>query len=148
MNVALQPCETVVLQEWLAHPDRAFESNSQKVPTEIAYTDDGKVLWGYEIPSNLPRYTHFKLGLDSVTPQSDWDDSRLACTTTSSNVPHDRSSDRRAANLSDETDKAADILTAEYLKMLHKHLMEHLERRVGRTIIITPIDFVLTVPAT
>ncbi|KAJ6108479.1 hypothetical protein N7523_009802 [Penicillium sp. IBT 18751x] len=57
-----------LINQW---PDRISSSHngvsSEKVPSEVAYTDKNskkEMLWGFQIPTSLPRLRWVKLGLD------------------------------------------------------------------------------------
>lgn len=111
----------------------------EKVPTELNYGSGGGLnMWGYQLPAGDQRYGCFKLLLDHETGGTKWDDPNLGS-----------SVDEGNPNALLQLPPGKDVLqvTTDYMKPLYAHLMDHLRKRVARTIDATPIQFVLTTPA-
>ncbi|KAG0646476.1 hypothetical protein D0Z07_7532 [Hyphodiscus hymeniophilus] len=107
-----------VIETWPASFGRQEGTSSEKVPTQLRYTQKG-IEWGFQIPASVERFQWFKLGL------ANGDQS----------IVGDRA-------------RTSDGLTTDYLTELVKHLMYTLEQKIGNTTLeTTPIEFCLTVPA-
>ncbi|CAZ85793.1 unnamed protein product [Tuber melanosporum] len=121
------PEKVNVVGKWVAGRSRT----SGKAPSEIAYTSSG-VKWGFGIPIKEPTLTWFKLLLDPTKyPLANSTNSPLA--RTKQLIPHGKN--------------PVDVV-ADYLSELYKHTINHLEKTLGKsTVEVSPLDFVLTVPA-
>jgi hypothetical protein len=109
--------------------------SSEKVPTQLCFSDE-KVLWGFGIPEDEPRYQWFKLGLDSEMKQGKV--SQLAA-----DYP-----DPKAITSSDDNEHDPVHLTTQYLSQLRQHCERILRRKFGDTIVeSTPLRYTITVPA-
>lgn len=92
-------------------------------------------MWGYEIPSGATRYSCFKLLLDEKASERAYDDPSLAAGADGSVRP------------SLPNGKTVHDITFEYLRLLYRHVMNELRRYSKNTFDVTPIHFILTVPA-
>ncbi|PWW74262.1 actin-like ATPase domain-containing protein [Tuber magnatum] len=124
-----------VIDSW---PGRG-NTNHEKVPTEISYSDSGAT-WGYGTPPGGLRHGFFKLLLDANAAATLYDNPRLAAS-------NPQSMESSYANIPLPAGKTAVEVTTDYLKLLYSHLMETLRQRLIRTLDNTPIQFVLTTPA-
>ncbi|KAG0126370.1 hypothetical protein HOY82DRAFT_570205 [Tuber indicum] len=121
------PEKVNVVGKWVAGRSRT----SGKAPSEIAYTSSG-VKWGFGIPIKEPALAWFKLLLDPTKyPLANSTNSPLA----------------RTKQLIPQGKKPVDVV-ADYLSELYKHTIDHLEKTLGKsTVEVSPLDFILTVPA-
>lgn len=103
------------------------------MPTEIAYTPDGKVdKWGFEIKPNQKRLSWFKLLLEPP---------RYATIHTPALIQT-----KNQTPILD-TKRPVDVV-ADYLSCLRNHTLERLKRTYSRAFLAeTPIDYIMTVPA-
>ncbi|KAG0124762.1 hypothetical protein HOY82DRAFT_617537 [Tuber indicum] len=124
-----------VITSW---PGRG-NTNYDKVPTEISYSNNGTT-WGYDIPVSGLRHGFFKLALDANAAATKYDNPRLAAS-------NPQSMERSYANIPLPAGKTAVEITTDYLKMLYTHLMKTLSERNIHALDNTPIQFVLTTPA-
>jgi hypothetical protein len=107
---------------------------SDKVPTEIAYTESSSgqttIKWGFQFKPEETRLRCIKLFLDR-----------------NHKLPHFVSPLETAAQLG-KYGKTVMEAVSDYLSQIHKHTMETLVKRYGETFMsMTKVQFVLTVPA-
>ncbi|PWW76338.1 actin-like ATPase domain-containing protein [Tuber magnatum] len=121
------PGKINVIDRWVVSRNRT----SGKVPSEIAYMPSG-AKWGFGIPDKEPRLAWFKLLLDP----------------TKYSLANARNSPlTRTKGLMPAGKKPVDVV-ADYLSELYKCTIEHLEKSLGKDVVeVSPLDFVLTVPA-
>ncbi|KAI9374735.1 hypothetical protein BJX61DRAFT_264991 [Aspergillus egyptiacus] len=116
-----RPDHISVIESWPAQVGMQEGMSSVKVPTELRYTSDENVEWGFQIPALVDRYQWFKLGLDESTP---------------------------LVSTRSWGDKTPEGLAEDYLTALYKHIMYTLEQKLGTALLRTiPLEFSLTVPA-
>jgi molecular chaperone DnaK (HSP70) len=116
-----------VIQDWpTAH---SMIGTKEKVPSEIAYVDDGRVLWGSSIPPHVQRHLWTKLDLDS-------------------------SRSGEAANIRNELNRLKQSpidpirIIADFLAKIKDHMIKHFDNQFGPTLWRSlPITLVVTVPA-
>jgi hypothetical protein len=117
-----------IVQDWpSAH---SMIGTKEKVPSEIAYTADGKTLWGSMIPPNVQRHMWTKLELE---------DSRN-CSTEVAKI--------REELVSSVPRKTAVDVVSEYLSKVKEHLIKNLDTQFGPILWRSlPITLVITMPA-
>lgn len=123
-----------IIKSWPGGGGGNDTRNLDKAPTEISF-ESGKTLWGFEIPSGTTRYSCFKLLLDEKASERTYDDPSLAAGVNSGVRP----------SLPDG--KTVHDVTFEYLRLLYSHVMNELRDHSPSTLDVTPIHFILTVPA-
>ena len=104
-----------------------------KAPTELFY-EDGKVMWGYEIPVDAAPVSWFKLLL---VKDADLDEEL-------------RSSEflLRGRKMLRENGKTAIDLIADYLRALWAHVLDTIKKARGESVVdALPFHVVITVPA-
>jgi hypothetical protein len=104
-----------------------------KAPTELFY-EDGKVMWGYEIPVDAAPVSWFKLLL---VKDADLDEEL-------------RSSEflLRGRKMLRENGKTAIDLIADYLRALWAHVLDTIKKAHGESVVdALPFHVVITVPA-
>jgi len=126
-----------VIKEWPGVGRGRDTETLYKVPTEISYTSQ-PYRWGYMFRPGMPRYGWFKLLLDPNAGERAYNDFSLTTTIDTGN-PH--------AVCSVAPGKTAVEMCEDYLRLVYKHVMETLERRMANTFEYTPIQFVMTTPA-
>ena len=109
-----------------------------KVPSVIGYAQDNswsEDRWGYSIKPGESSFTWFKLRLDEATDPAAYDDPVLQQFISNGLV--------RLPEGKTATDVATD-----YLRFLYNHVLESLRGILGPGLVVTPLVFCLTVPAT
>lgn len=123
-----------VVKSWPGGGGGIDNRNLDKAPTEISF-ENGETLWGYEIPQGTKRHSCFKLLLDEKASKRTYDDPSLASEVDGNMRP----------SLPDG--KTVQDVTFEYLRLLYGNVMKQLRAHVPDTFDVTPIHFILTVPA-
>ncbi|KAF1944788.1 Hsp70 family protein [Clathrospora elynae] len=117
-----------IVQNWPAA--HSMIGTKEKVPSEIAYTENGRTLWGSMIPPNVQRHIWTKLDLDN-----------------------NRSYSGEAAKIRQELAhsvprKPAVDIVSEYLSKVKEQLMKNLDAQFGPILWRSlPITLVITMPA-
>ena len=107
--------------------------NSDKVPTELRYEENGEVKWGFQILDCQPRHQLFKLELD--------ESKKYKTTTVSRDLPDPR-------GLPPGYDHSSSRLISDYLEALRKHTEHVLRSKIpAPALATTPIEYIVTVPA-
>lgn len=114
----------------------------EKVPSRFALASENEDIkgmsedcWGYGVPPGAHSYSWFKLLLDKAR-KTEYDIEDVAGELTNGLLDH-------PSHMS-----AKELVTA-YLTKMYEHCMEMLKQRyTANILVITPIDFWLTVPAT
>ncbi|OBT43288.1 hypothetical protein VE00_06923 [Pseudogymnoascus sp. WSF 3629] len=130
----VQNGEPYVIEQWPGSYAPLTGATSEKVPTRILYDDEEPegIKWGFQIEPDVESHQWFKLDLESKYSPD---------TALSTRYPHSNI-------LPPNIHHNAQQLTTDYLKALKKHLMYILELQLGALQAkITPLQFVLTVPA-
>ncbi|EWG47583.1 hypothetical protein FVEG_07650 [Fusarium verticillioides 7600] len=109
-----------------------------KVPTEISYGPSDKKRWGWQLRPGSPRYGGFKLLLDPGAGSRAYNDEHLALTLDPGN---------QSTQLFLHPGKSATDMVSDYLRLVHKEVMESLQRRFPNTLNDLKIKFVITTPA-
>ncbi|KAF5971136.1 hypothetical protein FCOIX_10043 [Fusarium coicis] len=109
-----------------------------KVPTEISYDPSDKKRWGWQLRAGSPRYGGFKLLLDPGGGSRAYNDEHLALTLDPEN---------QSTQLFLHPGKSATDMVSDYLRLVHKEVMESLQRRFPNTLNDLKIKFVITTPA-
>jgi hypothetical protein len=134
-----------VVQEWDSRGQRISMSDAKKVPTEISYVEEtgagASSLWGYQIGAGLSRCSNFKLGLQAELLNAHVGGDDISTSSTIIEPPE------TLLPYTVPTGKDAAKLAEDYLSHLYKYLMQILTAKYTSRLIITPIHFVLTVPA-
>jgi hypothetical protein len=148
-----------VVGKWDSKGQIISTSDARKAPTEISYVEaTGEALWGYQIPPGMPRVSNFKLGLQAElfnTPVGRDSDSTSSTIVEESLPPYHSPASKDDAKEIPESllpytlpaGKDAAKVTEDYLRLLYEWLMQILTKKYASRLIITPIHFVLTVPA-
>ena len=123
-----------IVDQWPNENDSFEGATNEKVPTEMSYTGTGtESKWGFQISETESRHQRFKLALD---PEALKKVSHLA-----SRYPDPRC-------LPVTQDRPATKLTIDYLTFVRKHVLEVLKTKLTEGVLeITPIEYVITVPA-
>lgn len=109
---------------------------SEKVPTEMAFTYEDptpKMVWGFQIPDNMPRLQWIKLLLDP-------DQKRELETAVSA-----RHQDARRMEIPHHA--TAESVVTDYLRALVDHVLKTLRNQIGAALDAMEITYVITVPA-
>ncbi|KAF2001874.1 Hsp70 family protein [Amniculicola lignicola CBS 123094] len=120
---ALTRNDTVdIIRDWpSAH---SMVGTKDKVPSEIAYSANGTILWGSLIPPHMQRYIWTKLRLNQ--PQE-----------TNGSSPQHNNKEKQPVDI-----------IADFLSEVRKHLIKNLDARFGEKLWRTlPVTLVVTVPA-
>lgn len=113
-----------------------MNSNSEKVPSVISYTDNGKVKsWGYEV---VPQ-DHLSLAWLKIMLETGAEDPKYA--TGVKSITDDNSVILQSLR------KTADDVVSDFLSELWRYTREDIRKRVSRTTWEESVQVVLTVPA-
>jgi hypothetical protein len=105
-----------------------------KAPTELCYDEAGELLWGFDIPPDVDRFSWFKLLL-LRTEDLDPDIQSYSVLT-------------RMRSMLEESGRTAVELVTAYLRLLWSHTMSTIERARGEVVLeALVIHVVITVPA-
>ncbi|KAF2706333.1 hypothetical protein K504DRAFT_459629 [Pleomassaria siparia CBS 279.74] len=115
-----------IIQDWPS--GHTMIGTKEKVPSELAYADDGQVLWGSLIPPHVKRHMWTKLELDKV-----------ACVA--------GESVKIQEELSPLNKDPVEVIV-DYLSNVKDHLIRNLDKQYGPALWRTlPMTLVVTVPA-
>ncbi|KAF5570127.1 heat shock Hsp70 [Fusarium pseudoanthophilum] len=123
-----------IIQRWPG----AGNQTRPKVPTEISYGPSDEKRWGWQLRAGSPRYGGFKLLLDPGAGSRAYNDEHLALTLDPGN---------QSTQLLLHPGKSATDMVSDYLRLVHKEVMESLQRRFPNTLNDLKIKFVITTPA-
>ena len=134
---AYQPTSQFIIDEWpRSISDNLGKVNSEKVPTELAYNYDDnerKIVWGFQIPDEMPRLQWLKLDLDP-SQKSKLVDTKICA----------YQDGRRMERPHHAT---AESVVTDYLRALMEHTMREMKRRVGTAFDSMKFSYIITVPA-
>ncbi|KAK7914961.1 hypothetical protein PG985_012664 [Apiospora marii] len=117
--------------EWCT---KSMDSESIRVPTEIVYTENGEVRWGYDIPHDVDPLRYVKLLLYDEQGLPDYLEG----------FPHLDEMRERIAKLG----KTPVTVLADYLKGLWEHSLKRIDEELGISEVrALPFRVVFTVPA-
>lgn len=123
-----------VITDW-PNPE-AVNSNSEKVPSIISYTDDGKVKsWGYEVGQR----DNLSLGWLKIMLESGAEEPKYL--TGVKHITNDNSA------ILESLGKTVDDVVSDFLGELWRYTKEDIRKRVSRTTWEDSVHVVLTVPA-
>ncbi|KAM7213914.1 chaperone protein DnaK [Rhypophila decipiens] len=118
------------ITSWPVSPTIREGETSDKVPTKLRYTSDGRVEWGFSIPLTAPSnetIEWFKLDLDSGLQSM---------------------GEQVQKNAAARGGRDVDTLVTDYISALGDHLKYILRQKIGEDAANNmPLEFVVTVPA-
>jgi molecular chaperone DnaK (HSP70) len=116
-----------VIHDWPCQSSK--NATQEKVPSQVAYREEG-ILWGSQIPPDVPRHMWTKLQLDN---KQTGEVAKI---------------NREIATCTENAGKQPDDVITDYLTQIKAHLIKNFDQKYGKTLWRTmPITLVVTVPA-